>query len=279
MRFFFNAHYNYNQMKHSVFSLPTVLLSSMLLVTSCQKEAITTDETAVHALSATAATSNVFKGPVVQIGDGHARSWIRIGHDGLPQEIGVELTDAALTSLPDHNHPMLLPLHQKAKAVTPFDHIGFNYMSHGHFPPGVFDVPHFDVHFYMQSVEERLAIPAPSPASMPMFMLLPPAGYMPATYSPTAPEAEMGLHWGPPPPTFMPFTRVMIYGSYNGALTFIEPMVTVSYLQGAGSSNPYLQPAKFAEAGNYPTVFNVYTDAKSGSHHVTLSNFIARSAN
>lgn len=266
-------------MKNSSFTLSAILLSSMLVASSCQKETITAEGSDVQSLSANAATANVFKGPVVQIGDGHARSWIRIGHDGQPQEIGVELTDAALTSLPDHNYPMVLRLHQKAQAVTPFDHIGFNYMRHGHFPPGVFDVPHFDVHFYMQTVEERLAIPAPSPATMPMFMLPPPAGYMPAGYSATAPEAQMGLHWGPPPPTFLPFTRVMIYGTYNGALTFIEPMVTVSHLQGAGSTNPYLQPAKFAEAGNYPTVYNVYKDDKTGSHYVTLSNFVARTAN
>ncbi len=266
-------------MKHSFFTFSTLVLSVMLLASSCQKEAMTPDGSGVQALSANAATSNVFKGPVLAIGDGHARSWIRIGHDGQPQEIGVEITEAALTSLPDHNYPMLLTLHQKAKDVTPFDHIGFNYMRHGHFPPGVFDVPHFDVHFYLQSVADRVAIPAPGPASLPMFMLLPPGGYMPPTYTPTAPEAQMGLHWGPPPPTFLPFSRVMIYGSYNGALTFIEPMVTVSYLQSGASSNPYLQPARFAEAGNYPTVYNVYQDTKSGSRNVTLSNFVARAAN
>jgi hypothetical protein len=270
---------NQKQMKHSSFTWSAILLSSVLLATSCQKETITTEETGVQSLSANAATANVFKGPVVQIGDGHARSWIRISHDGRPEEIGVELTDAALTSLPDHDFPMLLPLHQKAQAVTPFDHIGFNYMSHGHFPPGVFDVPHFDVHFYMQTVEERLAIPAPGPASLPMFMLFPPAGYMPASYTPAGPEGQMGLHWGPPPPTFLPFTRVMIYGSYNGALTFIEPMVTITHLQGAGSTNPYQQPARFAEAGNYPTVFNVYQDDKTGNHYVTLTNFVSRTAN
>lgn len=266
-------------MKKSFFTSSVMLPVVMLLATSCQKENITEVAAQQNGVALQADKSNVFKGPTVELGEGYARSWIRISHAGQPEEMGVEVTEAALSSLPDHNEPMLLPLHQKAKEVTPFDHIGFNYMNHGHFPPGVFDVPHFDVHFYMQTVEERLAIPAAGPTSIGMFMLLPPAGYMPPTYSPTAPEAQMGLHWGPPPPTFLPFTRVMIYGSYNSALTFIEPMVTISHLLNSTTSNPYLQPQKFAEAGNYPTVFNVYRDAKTGSRHVTLSEFVARTAN
>jgi len=56
-------------------------------------------------------------------------------------------------------------------------------------------------------------------------------------------------------------------------------MVTITHLQGNGSSDAYLQPEKFAKASNYPTVFNVYKDAKTSSHYVTLTNFVARSAN
>ena len=266
-------------MKKTFSNLCVIICAVMISVSSCQKAPVPEPEAAVLAGKQMAGKSNVFKGPVVQLGDGHARSWIRITHEGQPIEIGVELSDDALMSLPDHNAPLLLPLHMKAKEVTPFDHIGFNYMAQGHFPPGVFDVPHFDVHFYMQSVEERLAIPAVSPATLPMFMLAPPAGYMPVSYAPAGPEPQMGTHWAPPPPTFLPFTRVMIYGSFNGALTFIEPMVTITHLQGAGSTNPYLQPLKFAKASNYPTVYNVYKNAQTGNHYVTLSHFVSRPAN
>lgn len=266
-------------MKTSFFTSSVIIAAMMLSTSSCYKEPMPELQPATTVAKSKAGKSNVFKGPVVQIADGHARSWIRINHDGQPEEIGVELTDAALMSLPDENVPLVLPLHMKAKEATPFDHIGFNFMAHGHFPPGVFDVPHFDVHFYMQSVQERMAIPAVSPATLPLFMLAPPAGYMPVSYTPGGPEARMGTHWAPPPPTFLPFTRVMIYGTYNGALTFIEPMVRITHLQGAGSTNPYLQPTKFAKAGNYPTVYNVYKDNQTGNHYVTLSNFVYRPAN
>ena len=266
-------------MKTSFLNFSVIIFSMMLSISSCQKEQVLVPEAAVPEAEQMGRNSNIFKGPVVQIGNGYARSWIRINQAGQPEEVGVELTDAALMSLPDHDAPLLLPLHRKATEVTPFDHIGFNFMVHGHFPPGVFDIPHFDVHFYMQSVAERLAIPPVSPATLPMFMLAPPTGYMPVSYSPAGPEPQMGTHWIPPPPTFIPFTRVMIYGSFNGALTFVEPMVTITHLQGAGSTNPYLQPAKFKEAGNYPTVYNVYKDDQTGNHYVTLSHFVSRLAN
>src|SRR5687768_6211300 len=118
-------------MKRSSFTL-AVNFAMMLTISSCMKEPVQQPLEAASEPELVSRTSNVFKGPVVQIGDGHARSWIRINHDGMPEEIGVELTDAAFNSLPEHDTPLLLPLHKKAQEVTPFDHIGFNYTVHGH---------------------------------------------------------------------------------------------------------------------------------------------------
>ena len=75
---------------------------------------------------------NTFYGPQVQIGNGHMRSWINITHAGKPLAIGIEMTDGALNGLPTdpNNHAAAtyhLRLHQKAHAVTPFDHIMINW--------------------------------------------------------------------------------------------------------------------------------------------------------
>lgn len=252
-----------------------------LLLVSCKKEKIAEPEVAETVISGRSASeiSNVFKGPNVAIGGGHARSWVRINHLNVPLELGIELTESAFENLPHDRAALVLLLHHKALEVTPFKHIYFTYNSHGHPPVGVFSVPHFDAHFFLTSNEERLAIPQVTPATLPFFNHVPPAGYMAPTYFPTAPEPQMGLHWSPPPPTFMPFSKVMIYGSYKGKLTFIEPMITVAHMESGGSSNNYLQPAKFAVAGNYPTKFNIYKDAQSGNYNITLSNFVARAAN
>src|SRR5688572_9736589 len=124
-------------MKRKISWVHATLLGSLAVFFSCQNEAIQKQEVdEVAAKSNQALKFNVFKGPEVAIGNGYARSWIRINHLDLPDEIGVAITAEALTGLPDHHEGLVLPLHQKAKAVTPFDHIGMDYHPAGHPPPG-----------------------------------------------------------------------------------------------------------------------------------------------
>jgi hypothetical protein len=235
---------------------------------------------------------NVFKGPEVALGYGKVRSWISVDQNGLPNEIGIEITPEAFKNLttdnaktvPPEGATIVVPLNLKAAQLTPFDHIGLNWNPNGHPPPGVFDVPHFDIHFYMISVEEQLAIPEWSPETDAAFNLYPPTGYMPADYvtppgAATA-EAQMGKHWAPlsvfTDPNFS-FTKIMIYGSYNGKFTFVEPMITLDYfLSNPDFSANYSQPEFFEKAGNYPTKYNIYHDAASGNTYVTLSEFAVR---
>jgi hypothetical protein len=231
---------------------------------------------------------NVFKGPEVSLGNGKVRTWISVNKEtGMPLEIGIEMTPRALTGLPDGASGVeppvyILPLHLKATQLTPFDHIGLNWNHNGHPPPGVFDVPHFDFHFYMISVEDQLAIPEWSPETDAAFNLYPPTGYMPADYGtppgPATAEAQMGKHWLPASFT-PPFTKVMVYGSYNGKFIFVEPMITLDYLlSNPDFSEDYHQPQFFQKAGNYPTKYNIYTDTTTGNTYVTLSGFVTRVA-
>ncbi|MEO5946082.1 MAG: hypothetical protein ABIP79_04660 [Chitinophagaceae bacterium] len=273
-------------MKKQLIKPGLYIMCSIMLLFSCKKEEQSisplTESLSIEGRAASD-NSNVFKGPNVAIGNGHARSWIRINHLDMPLEIGIELTASAFSSLPDHIN-LVLPLHHKAQETTPFEHIYFGYNEEGHPPAGVFSVPHFDAHFYMTTNQERLAIPEVTPATLPFFTLAPPADYMPLSYFQAGPEPQMGQHWIPPPPSFLPFSRVMVYGTYNGEFTFLEPMVTVAYMTSVGNTNTpsinnYPQPAKFAEAGNYPTTYNIYKDPKNGNYNITLSNFVARSAN
>ena len=43
-------------------------------------------------------------------------------------------------------------------AATPFEHIVINWNPHGHPPPEIYSVPHFDFHFYTQTRADREAI-------------------------------------------------------------------------------------------------------------------------
>ncbi|SDL35410.1 hypothetical protein SAMN04488034_103292 [Salinimicrobium catena] len=224
---------------------------------------------------------NVFKGPQVQYGAGKARSWISIDAEGKPVEIALTFTQEVFDDLESLSPTAtVLPLHQKAREVTPFEHIGVNWSPHGHLP--VFLVPHFDLHFYMITNEERLAIPEYSPETDALFNNYPPAGYMPENYVTPPGEGsvypQMGKHWLPMPlENYLPFTSIMVLGSYNGEFTFIEPMMTVDMLMSSPDfSDSFAQPEYFQESTYYPTVYNIYEDPETQDIHVTLSDFVLR---
>jgi hypothetical protein len=272
-----------------------VVLVSLFFLSSCsQDETVSSDlqQSTSKSLEEKMKTCkvNVFKGPQIALGNGKVRSWISIDRSGYPDEIGIEITPEAFNNLsiahskklPTEHETIIVPLHLKAKQSTPFDHIGLNWNPQGHDPDGVFDVPHFDIHFYMISVEEQMAIPAWSADTDAAFNLRPPVGYMPADYD-TPPgaataEAQMGKHWLPNNlGDYLPFSKIMIYGSYNGQLIFVEPMVTLDYLLlKEESREEYSQPELFEKAGNYPTKYNIYHDAVTGNTYITLSDFVAR---
>ncbi len=216
---------------------------------------------------------NTFNGPEVQMGNGKARSWITVSHAGVPQESGVEMIDDVLSGLPDTNFSVAIPIHMKAKETTPFGHLFISWSAKGHPLPGTVIGPHFDVRFFMTSLEEQLAIPAPPAAG---FTNLPPTGYMPDSYFPDAPVPKLGVHWTDK--TFTdPVTKAMILGSYDGKFTFVSPIMILDILTSGGSfSLPYAQPKYFAEHTFYPTKYNIYMNNDTHKHYVTLSNFVWR---
>ena len=271
-----------------------MLLGSLFFLLSCsQDEMIATDLQTNTAkpfnVKTNAIQLNVFKGPQVTLGYGKVRSWISVDGDHNPVEIGIEITKEALLqperdkkTAPMAGSTIVIPLHLKAQQLTPFDHIGLNWNPHGHEPEQVFDVPHFDIHFYMISVEEQMAIPEWSLSTNELFNNYPPLGYMPADYF-TPPDAataegQMGKHWLPANlPDYLPFSKIMMYGSFNGEFIFVKPMITLDYLlSNAASSVAYSQPDHFAEAGNYPTKYNIYHNEITGNTYITLSDFVAR---
>ena len=229
---------------------------------------------------------NTFYGPQVQMGNGHARSWINISHDGTPLAIGVEMTDGALQGLPQDPKnfaasTFVLRLHQKAKGITPFDHIVLNWNVHGHEPQGTYDIPHFDFHFYKISLADQLAIPPYEVASA-GFNNEPPPGFMPPFYLHTPGGVpQMGAHWVDPLSDEFHdhlFTYTFIYGSYNGHVTFEEPMVTLSMLQsGITVHKDIRQPLHFDPANtNYPERYNIWQDNANNRHYLSLDNMIWR---
>lgn len=274
-------------MKKTIFFVSRMMLPFYFVFTSCNKEPLQVLETTKSATVQNSSSGNpdkinVFKGPEVHMGNGKMRSWISVNHAGVPQEIGIEMDNASLFGLPQEQEDFpaatfLLPLHNKAKQLTAFDHIVVNWNVQGHEPEQVFDVPHFDFHFYTISVADQMAIPPylMAPAD---FDHLPPNSYWPDMYFPTPGGVpQMGKHWidgffAPP------FSKIMIYGSFKGKFIFVEPMITRALmLSGNSYTEPYRQPHVFVPNHKfYPTVYNIYKNASSNKHYVTLSNFVWR---
>lgn len=228
---------------------------------------------------------NVFKGPEVQLGEGKARSFVSVDADGFPVEIGLVMTKEVLENveiLPSSTIMTVLPLHKKAMEITPFEHVGVVWSVDGHGP--VFFQSHFDFYFYMMTNEERLAIPEYSESTDAAFNLYPPEGYFPEDYGTPPGEGavypEKGKHWLPLDlPSYLPFTTIMVLGTFNGEFTFVEPMATLDYLlSNPDFSGEYSQPLYFQESSNYPTEYSVYEDPKTHDIYVTLSEFEARQA-
>lgn len=231
---------------------------------------------------------NTFYGPQVQIGNGHVRTWINVTHSGRPLAIGLEMTAGALTNLPeDANDHMAatwhLKFHQKAHEVTPFDHLMMNWNVMGHEPPPIYGLPHFDFHFYKVSMEEVMNTTDPA-----KFAILPPPDYIPPMYfNPGGGVPMMGTHWidllspevqAPGSPNWAAFTHTMIYGSYDGKVTFVEPMITRAFLQsGVTVQKWYRQPQLFAPANTYyPQRYNIWKDTKTNRHYVALDEMMMR---
>jgi hypothetical protein len=261
-----------------------VLFFSSTLLFSCQKDLTISEQAETGAAAKDKSGKqelkfNTFYGPQVSMGDGKARSFVTISHAGVPSELGIEMTDDALKGLPGGEEEVtyVLPLHKKAQEVTPFDHISMGWNPHGHPPPHVYDVPHFDFHFYRVSLEEQLAV-----VEGPLMEKLPASSYLPDNYFPLPGGVpEMGKHWldatSPElnPNNPQPFTKTLIYGTYNGEVTFLEPMVTLAVLQsGQTLTSPIPQPQLFSPANTYyPESYSVSMDKQTKKHYIILADF------
>jgi hypothetical protein len=89
----------------------------------------------------------IFRGPEVTMGNGKANTFFKTDNNNTPLEIGFEMTKEALTGLPQDPadraaSTFILQLDQKAKDLTPFEHLVINWQVHGHPPLDVFTVPH-----------------------------------------------------------------------------------------------------------------------------------------
>lgn len=177
---------------------------------------------------------------------------------------------------------------------SPFTYVLLNWNPHGHVPPGVYDIPHFDIHYFLNANAERLAIrPGPCPVLVncddyALGKILPDAKYIAADYvDADAIEPAMGNHLvDPTGPEFdgERFTHTFIYGSWDGDITFYEPMVTHEWFSGLADGTvddacfSLKLPRAWERSGWYPTEYCLRYRANRDELTASLEGFAYRQA-
>jgi hypothetical protein len=271
------------------------------------------------------ATTNRQYGPTQSLGGGTVRSYITLDskNSNVPVEIGVAISETAMdnlpaaapamSSMPDHsahaNMAMAMNMYLldlPSQNPTPYKFVQFDWNPSGHEPAGVYDLPHFDFHFYTVPVSVRNSIVPTDPqyaakaANYPAQDLRAPFYIDAATPAGAPPAAvtvpEMGLHWldvrspelqgmAGKPQDFKAFTKTFIYGSWNGEFIFDEPMITKAYLLAKKTTTdatlrdeliPVSTPTKRAKAGYYPNAYRITYDASAKEYRVALTQLVLR---
>jgi hypothetical protein len=225
------------------------------------------------------ARAATYRGAPTAIGNGTARAVVTTDAAGHPTAVMVVLTPGALQNLPPSDKAggeweYLIAMPRGAK--TGFNHIAIDWNPHGHPPPHIYTVPHFDFHFYTVSRAQQLAVAFPKypkdPASFVTDKAIVPPGYQ---VFPDTAVSEMGVHaafMGAPEFHGVPFTRTFIYGYYKDRLTFLEPMITRAFLLSHPDVTiPLRTPASYSTAGWYPTKYVVRYDAARNVYILALT--------
>jgi hypothetical protein len=207
----------------------------------------------------------------------------------VPVELGVAMNEASMQGLPaahgdGQGHEMmteyLLPLPEQAKTFTPYRVVELDWTPMGHEPPGIYDHPHFDFHFYTITEAERNAIDASDPRFEEKAANTPPADYVPQGYILPAPVAipRMGAHWIDPTSPELngaTFTTTFIMGSWDGKMIFTEPMITRAFLRSQPNfTGAIAQSAKYVTPGYRPTQYSIRWDAQAKEIRVALQSFV-----
>ncbi|HEY5858159.1 MAG TPA: DUF5602 domain-containing protein [Aldersonia sp.] len=240
----------------------------------------------VAAATTPEATDATSYGPSEELGDGTVKAFTVTDADGNPTAVGIRMTASALDGLPTATAPPPAPPPPGAMVMvdfpdeassTVFDHVMVDWNSLGHEPTGVFDEPHFDVHFYMTDMASVTAIDPASPDFAAKSANLPAPQYIPQGYVPIPDSVvpAMGVHMAdgstPIVPGSYDFTEVLLTGAWDGDYTFIEPMITRDFLLTKPTVHEQIpQPAAYQQSGYYPTTYDISFDEGTQEYVITL---------
>jgi hypothetical protein len=261
----------------------------------------------------------VVYGAPQKLGNGSVRTYIVLDEaKRAPVEVGVALSEGTVQSPPaapaghaGHDMAAHAPenmriLEMPAQNPTAYKFARLDWNSAGHEPPGVYDLPHFDFHFYRVPVAVMNSIVPTDPqyakkaANMPGKEQHTPYFVDGATAAKAPADAvtvpQMGLHWldvrSPElqglvgnPQGARPFTKTFILGTWDGQFIFDEPMITRAYLLEKSTTKDAAmrdeiitlpQAQKYVPAGFYPGAYRIAYDPQAKEYRVALTQLAWR---
>lgn len=254
------------------------------------------------------------KGAVVKMGEGQVETFADVTSGDNLIKLGAHFSEKAVNSPPealtdgnrcyDHNengeierekecslwHEKIIPLPPEISRNEdiPFKWALVNWNPQGHIPPGVWNKPHFDVHFYIEPIENIFALErgecGPEFMRCDQFEVATkpvPEQYMHPDYvNVKAAAPAMGNHLVDTTAAEFhgePFTRSWIYGSYDGRVIFYEEMLAQEYMRSQPSDcYPIKTTPEVALSGYYPETVCARADEEMGGVSVTLEDFVYR---
>lgn len=236
--------------------------------------------------------SSTFFGPSQTVGDGTAKTYVTLNADGNPTEIGIRISETAMNGLPETlsvpSQSFMLAFPNEAEK-TVFETLMLDWNPQGHEPPPLFGKPHFDIHFYMTDMATVNSINPSNIDFGTKAANLPEAKYIPQDFmAPPGPPSEstvpfMGLHWTDSTDGLIPgvynFTEIFIYGSWDGDVIFMEPMITREWLMTKQTVQKNIKlPQAYQKSGYYPTTYSIRFDNDAKEYVITLGGMTMRQA-
>jgi hypothetical protein len=267
----------------SIFGFKTLLM--LFVLSSCE---IIQDENPLI-VKEKHTQQTTYYGPTKALGNGKAQTFITLNKGGKPVAFGIALSEKSLENLPvghegheGHNSFEYLLSLPKQADITPFKFATLDWNPFGHEPHGIYDLPHFDFHFYLISNEERMSITPLAPSEMDPNIPL--AKYMPASYIQLPGRVpNMGVHWiNPAAPELNGeiFEKNFTYGTYKEKLAFMEPMISLDYIKSkpTAAAETFPLPEAFQVSGYYPSKYEVTYNASRKEYLILMSEFSFKTA-
>ncbi|MFP4590997.1 MAG: hypothetical protein ACLFM8_06000 [Halobacteriales archaeon] len=256
-------------------------------------------------------------GDPVNLGNGKLRTFTTVTPSGQPKYHGVHLDRSSLTGLPDgesleeqgtssdpgdkygpdgeaveihHAWSLEYFVPFPETDATGFTFLGLSWNPEGHLPEGVYNVPHFDIHFHWLEAKFVDDIPEIHEATYDIPEKFIPEGFQRIPEGGGEYEGkfvavrDMGEHLADlSAPDNQPgeFENTLIWGAYDpdddgvGELTFVEPMVTTEYLEGlrGRDKREVAQPEEYARPGAYPRSYSVRDLPQEDAIAITIEDF------